>query len=311
MTLLGALFAGVFGFFLVGLVTGKAPQIRLGRRRSKARPEASKRQVWLTQAGLELTPGQYYAGLAAIGAITFAVVSAVTATPIVALAPTAAALVLPHAFFSRRRSKNLAKTAQAWPDAIREIIASIESNASLHGALVQLAFKGPEPLRIAFERFPTAASTLGVMPALEVVRERLADPTSDRVIEVLILAHERGGGIVTDILRDLATATSEDLQLLEEIESSSLEQKINARAVFVIPWLVLIMLVMSDDAYRDFYQSGGGLIVVIIGAFLSILGMALIARLSRDQPELRVFGGSAVSSAAVAEAAGITEGDTA
>jgi len=110
---------------------------------------------------------------------------------------------------------------------------------------------------------------------------------------VLILAHERGGGIVTDILRDLAHATTEDLQLKEEIESSQLEQKINARAVFVIPWLVLIMLVLANQQFRAFYQTTGGLLVVAVGAALSIFGMVIVGRLARDVPEQRVFGGSA------------------
>lgn len=293
MTLLGAIAFGVFAFFAVGMATGKAPRLRFGS--SKPKPEVSSRQIWLTQAGLELSPTQYYLGLAAVGLLTFAVMSALTATPPVAVAPAAAAVALPHAFFSQRRTKNLAKTQQAWPDAIREIIASIESNASLHGALVALSYRGPESLRYAFERFPTMASTVGVVPALESIRERLADPTSDRVIEVLILAHERGGGIVTDILRDLAESTTEDLQLQEEIISSQLEQKINGRAVFVIPWLILILMVLSNEEYRNFYQGPLGGLVVFIGAALSLVGVVVLAKLGKETPESRVFGGSAVS----------------
>ena len=293
MNLIGAIAAGVCAFFAVGLATGRAPQIKL--RRDKQQPEVSQRQIWLTQAGLELSPLQYWLGIAVIGLIVFGLVSAVTSTPVVAIAPTLGAIVIPHAFFTRKRSKNLAKTQQAWPDAIREIIASIESNASLHGALVSLSYKGPEPLRIAFERFPTLATTTGVVPALEAVRERLSDPTSDRVIEVLILAHERGGGIVTDILRDLATATTEDLQLGEEIESAALEQKINSRAVFIIPWLVLIMLVLSSEGFKIFYQSTLGFVVVLGAAVWSGIGMLIVAKLSQHTAEPRVFGGSAVS----------------
>lgn len=294
MILLGALCAGICAFFAVGLATGNAPKIRL-RQSSETRPAVSKHQIWITQAGLDLTPTQYGLGLTVVGLIVFAVVSVLTATPVVAFAPAAVATIAPHAFFSRRREKNLAKTQQAWPDAIREIIASIEANFSLQGALVQLAQRGPEPLRVAFDRFPAMSATLGVVPALEAIRERMADPTSDRVIEVLILAHERGGGIVTDILRDLAIATSEDLQLREEIESSRLEQRINARAVFVIPWLVLVILVMTNKEFRSFYQSAPGFLVVLIGAALSMVGTFIVSRLFRDLPEPRVFGGSAIS----------------
>ena len=99
---------------------------------------------------------------------------------------------------------------------------------------------------------------LGTGPALEIVKEELADPTSDRVLEVLILAHERGGAIVRTILEDLVDATTKDLKLLDELETEGLEMRINARAVVVLPWLVLVALTARPGAFRDFYQSGGG-----------------------------------------------------
>lgn len=292
MTVIGALAAGVFAFYFVGLVTGHAPTFSFGLG-GKKKADVTDRKLWLRQAGLELSPLQYYSGLSGIFLATFALFAALTGTPVVALVPAVIAVVIPHSFFSRRRTKNLSKTAKAWPDAIREVISSLEANASLHGALVQLAYRGPEALREPFARFPTHASTVGVVPALEAVRERLADPTSDRVIEVLILAHERGGAIVADIMRDLAENTQEDLQLQEEIETSQLEQKINGRAVFVLPWSVLILLVLGNSDFRDFYRTATGTLVVFIGAALSLAGMFILSRLSREKGELRVFGGSA------------------
>ena len=294
MRLIGALAFGLAVFFAVGLATGHAPRVRLPFGKKGPKVTVSSRQIWLNQANLDLTPGQYYAGLGFFAFAAFAIVSAVTSVPVAALAPAAIAGVMPHVFFSRRRDRNVAKTQQAWPDAIRELIASIESNSSLHGALAQLAYKGPPGLMEAFERFPTMATTIGVVPALESVRERLGDATSDRVIEVLIIAHERGGAVVTEILRDLARATTEDLQLVEEIETSQLEQKLNSRAVFALPWATLILLVVSNDNFARFYKSFPGLLTVIAGAVLSIIGMAIMSVLSRATPEARVFGGSAL-----------------
>ena len=89
---------------------------------------------------------------------------------------------------------------------------------------------------------------LGTGPALELVKEELADPTSDRVLEVLILAHERGGAIVREILDDLVDATTRDLKLLDELETEGLEMRINARAVVVLPWLVLVALTARPGA---------------------------------------------------------------
>jgi hypothetical protein len=46
--------------------------------------------------------------------------------------------------------------------------------------------------------------------------------------------------------------------------------------------------------FRDFYQSPGGAIVIVIGAALSLIGIAIVSRLSRDPDEPRVMGGAAL-----------------
>ena len=68
------------------------------------------------------------------------------------------------------------------------------------------------------------------------------------MIEVLILAQERGGQIVKEILEDLVVATTKDLKVLDEIETEGLEMKINARAVLVLPWFVLVALTLRGGA---------------------------------------------------------------
>ena len=114
-------------------------------------------------------------------------------------------------------------------------------------------------------------------------------PTSDRVVEVLVLAHERGGRVVQGILEDLVVATSRDLKVREEVETEGLESRINARAVLVLPWLVLVALTMRGGAFREFYRSSAGLAVVLVGVVLSSLGYLWISRLGRSQDERRVF----------------------
>jgi tight adherence protein B len=170
-------------------------------------------------------------------------------------------------------------------------VASVVAGRSLTHALTTLAETGPPALRDAFARFPLLARMLGTVPALEIVKSEVADPTSDRVIEVLILAHDRGGSIVRQILEDLVVATTKDLKVLDEIESEGLEMKINARAVLVMPWLVLVALTLRPGPFRAFYQSPAGSVVVLVAAALSLLGSWWISRLGRAHQEQRVFAG--------------------
>jgi tight adherence protein B len=153
-----------------------------------------------------------------------------------------------------------------------------------------VALFGPEPLRDALHGFGVYARSLGVTRALEMVRDDLADPTSDRVIEVLVLAYERGGAVVTEILGDLADATTRDGWLTEQIRTESLEQKINARVVFVLPWIVLVAMTARPGPFRDFYSSSAGVLVALIGGALSLIGIAISTRLGAQPAEQRVFG---------------------
>jgi tight adherence protein B len=68
--------------------------------------------------------------------------------------------------------------------------------------------------------------------------------------------------------------------------------KLNARAVLVMPWLVLVALTIRDGAFRAFYSSPAGLVVVLVGAALCALGGWWISRLGRAHEEQRVFGGA-------------------
>jgi Flp pilus assembly protein TadB len=292
VTLLAALAIGSCCFLLTGRLVGRpvdfAPWPRTHVSSQRARQ-------WLAQAGAAVSPAQFVLGSVGVGVAVFAVTSFVTGAPLVAILPAVVATLVPRTYFSRRRVARLRALQAAWPDGLRELRASIAAGASLSHALTALSETGPPVLREACSRFPTLARMLGPVAALEVIKAEQADPTTDRVIEVLILAQERGGPIVSSILDDLVAATTKDVKLLDEIESQGLEMKINARAVLVLPWLVLVALTLRGGAFRDFYESAAGLVVVGIGAVLSALGAWWIGHLGRAQEEPRVFGAPSVA----------------
>ncbi|HEX6947509.1 MAG TPA: hypothetical protein VF246_09185 [Acidimicrobiia bacterium] len=241
--------------------------------------------------GIDVTPVQFWATVVGVALATFLLVFGLTGLLAVALVPSLVVAMLPKAYYSRARAKRVAAVQDAWPDGIRDVLASIRSGASLPLALEQLARHGPPPLRDAFQGFPLYARSLGVVAALEMVRGDLADPTTDRVIEVLILAHERGGSVIGEILSDLAEATTRDGWATEQIRTEVLEHKINSRVVFVLPWLVLMAMTARSGAFRDFYSTPAGILVVAVGGVMSVIGILIASRLGSIPPEPRVFTG--------------------
>ncbi|MBW3667431.1 MAG: hypothetical protein KY394_07535, partial [Actinobacteria bacterium] len=88
-----------------------------------------------------------------------------------------------------------------------------------------------------------------------------------------------------------AAATTRDMWTAEQVRGEVLEQKLNARVVFVMPWIVLIILTSRSGAFREFYSTGAGLTVVVIGGLLSLVGIWIASRLGSQPDEPRVFAG--------------------
>lgn len=241
--------------------------------------------------GLDVSPSQFWTTVLGAGGLAYFVVFALTNLVVVSLVPALVVATMPKAYFVRKRSQRLAAVREAWPDGLRDLVSSVRSGASLPSAIENLAGFGPAPLRDAFEGFDVYSRSLGIVPALELVKDDIADPTADRIVEVLILAYERGGSVVPEILGDLAEATTRDLWTLEQVRTEALEQKINSRVVFILPWIVLVAMTARSGAFRDFYSSSTGLAVVGIGGILSLVGVAIASRLGAQPAEPRVFGG--------------------
>ena len=290
MILLAGLFTAVAVYFAVGYLIGYTPErLRFAPLSDRPGSGRDRSQEWLNQAGLPVTPLQFWSSSLFAGAVTFLFVYLLTSIALVAIPPAVAVALVPRFYFAQQRRKLARERLEAWPEALRSIVASVSSSMSLHQALLALATSGPVQLRPIFARYSSLSFTLDSATALEVIREELADPVSDRVIEDLLLALEQGPAVVVDIMDDLAASTVEDLQVLDRVETAQLEQKLNARAVFVLPFLFLVLLTYSEGPGRDFYSSTAGVVVIAVGTFFSLLGMFVVNQLARMPSEPRVF----------------------
>ena len=279
-----SLIAPLASALAVGLVMRVVIGARRAPRQRRTRPES-----WAVQSDLDVTSWQFWSVSVGVGVVSYLVVYAMTSLPIVSAMPAVVVATLPRTYYGRKRARRLIEVQQAWPDGLRDLISSVRSGASLPTAVESLTSFGPAPLRRAFQSFAVYSRSLGFVPALEIVKSDLADPTSDRVIEVLILAYERGGAVVPQILSDLAEATTKDIWTLEQVQTEALEQKINSRVVFVLPWLVLIAMTAQSGAFREFYSTPAGVFVAAIGGVMSLIGMAIASRLGRQPSEPRIL----------------------
>jgi len=286
MPLLAALAVGLSLFLAVASLTGHGDQVSLrlpGRRRTRL-----DRAVWLRQAGVSVTPAQFWAVSVVIGALVELATWTISGSVYVGLALAVAAALFPRAYFARKRDHNLAAVVQAWPDGIALIVGATDS-LTIHQGLLTLARTGPAPLREAFARYEDLARLAGLEAALLTIREELADPISDRVIEILLVAHHQGQRLAMEILAEQSVEITEDLRTAADNRTARLEPVLTARIAFLIPFLILVLLCWQQPDFAAFYRRPGGFVVVLAGGAWSSLGLVVARKLASDVTEPRVI----------------------
>jgi len=292
--LLAALFIGSSVFLAVAVATGHGDSLRL--RLPGGRAQRISRQVWLRQAGVTVTPLQFWVASILVGSIVEILCWGIAGSVVVGLVPALTAGLGPRAYFGRLRATRLSAVVEEWPQGIRDLLGSIQARRTVHHAIMDLARTGSEPMRVAFHDYPALFRLVGTTAALRAVREQLADPVSDRVIELLIVAHEQGGEALTlQLLREQAREINADLRTWAEIRAEQHEPRMVASAAFPMPWVAVVIICALVPSFRTLYRSGGGAVAVVIAAVFSVSGLLVARRLTRQTSEPRVLGDRSAS----------------
>ncbi len=225
------------------------------------------RQVVLASAGL--------------AAVSVAAVVTVSAAWSVSIAFGVFGGLAPWLYLQQRASKRRREERELWPYVVDDLASSIRAGLSLPEAVAGVAERGPEPLRPPFARFAVSYRATGSFSdSLDRLAADAGDPFADRVVQALRLARDVGGTDVGRILRTLAQALREDLRARGEIEARQSWTVNGARLALAAPWVVLLLLASRSSSARV-YDEPSGLIVLAVGAVLSVISYALMRRIGR------------------------------
>ena len=101
---------------------------------------------------------------------------------------------LPYAWVVSRVAGRAKTVRAAWPEVIDAMVSGVRAGTSLPQVLCDLADEGPDPVRFAFEAFSRDYSANGRFElALDKMKETVADPVADRIVEALRVARSVGG----------------------------------------------------------------------------------------------------------------------
>ncbi len=191
----------------------------------------------------------------------------------------------------RARGRRLRKSRRAlWSDVCDLLVSAVRAGMSLPDALAALAVSGPPALRPAFARFADDMAASGHFDSSALrLKAGLADPVADRILETLRMARQVGGTELTSVLRALSASVRADATLRAEVEARQSWVRGAAVVGVVAPWIVLGLLALRPEGAAA-YSSGAGVVVVLVGAAVSVLAYRLTIRLGRLPESQRWFG---------------------
>jgi tight adherence protein B len=226
------------------------------------------------------------AGCAVVG---FLAVVVLTRTLTVAVCFGVFGFFLPTVVLRRMRRRRQVALREVWPEAVDNLASAVRAGMSLPEGLSALAVRGPVELRPAFSRFAAAYRASGRFgECLDRLEDDLADPVGDRVCETMRVAHEVGGTDVGTVLRTLSELLRSDARTRAELETRQGWIVNAARLAVAAPWVVLLLLGTRSSTLRA-YDSGGGTLLLAIGAAVCVLAYRLMLRIGRLPQDRRIM----------------------
>ena len=244
----------------------------------------------LARAGLgQVSPVGFGLLCGVCGVVTALLLQVVSGTAPVAITFGLLGAYLPVAVVAGRARRRQRELAEVWPEAVDHLTSAVRAGMSLPEALAGLGVRGPAPLREAFDQFALDYQVSGRFgEALDRLKDRLADPVGDRVVESLRIAREVGGGELGRLLRNLSTYLREDARTRSEMEARQAWTVNGARLAVASPWLVLLLMSFQSEVIHR-YASPVGVVVLAVGAALCVVAYRLMMRIGRLPVERRIL----------------------
>ncbi|HEX3907068.1 MAG TPA: type II secretion system F family protein [Mycobacteriales bacterium] len=282
---------------LVGLLVGigglliwrsGTPRADLDARRG---PRLTERVAELLAAAgySSVSPQQLYAVSVVTTVTGFILAAGISHAPVIGIAFAGFAGYAPFALVRMRKRQRTTELRELWPDVVDNLASAVRAGLSLPEAIAQIALRGPEQLRPAFARFAADHRATGRFgECLDRLKESLADPTADRIIESIRVAREVGATDLGRLLRTLSSFLREDARTRAELETRQGWTINAARLGLAAPWIVVGLLSLRPETVTA-YDSAAGVAVLAVGAAVSFAAYRVMLRIARLPTEERVL----------------------
>lgn len=273
------------GLFLIWWSCWSQPTTRRTRH-----ARAGRLRTFLLRADLPtVTPAALVLGSVVLAVVSGLAVAALTSAPTFGLCAFLVTGYVPVWYVKRRGDRRSAVLRAVWPDVVDHLRSAIRAGMGLPEALMQLQYRGPVALRPAFGKFAADYRSSGQLHgALTLLKERLADPVADNIVEALRVTREVGGTDLGRLLGTLSAFLRENERTRSELEARQSWTINAARLSVAAPWLILALMSTQPAAIAA-YNTPSGAVVLLGGLGISVIAYRLMLRLGALPTERRVL----------------------
>ena len=230
----------------------------------------------LGQAGLSITPQQYWMYSAISGVVFFfgAMIGGLSIL-IAAGVGFVGFLGVPHLWLARKRKKRLDKFVAEFPNAVDVIVRGIKTGLPLADCLSIAASETAEPVRSEFKRL-VDEQAMGLPLGSVVPRLHERVPIAETNFFAIVIAIQtQVGGSLAETLGNLSRVLRARAQMKSKIGAMSMEAKASAAIIGAMPFLIAFMTYLtSPDYIMVLFTNPIGNIV--LAAALGWMGLGII-----------------------------------
>jgi tight adherence protein B len=202
--------------------------------------------------------------------------------PVPAVLGLLAGMAVPLAYLLHRRRKRIRQLPEQLPAALGMLARSVRAGQSLDQALQLVGTQSPQPLAADFNVCAKQLEMGMSMPAvmrLLVERVNLHDM---RIFTTTLAVHRQTGGNIARVLERLAAVVRDRLSYRQQLRVATGAGKASAIMVAVIgPLIFLFFFFFRPDYINSRIETELGQTLLILAAFLEIVGLVWMARLLR------------------------------
>lgn len=203
----------------------------------------------------------------------------------VALALAGATALLPILWLRGTEKRNRTKFGDDLGQVLPLVASNLKGGLSLRQAITPVGNNMDEPIKGEFARL--ARDIDRGMP-IEVALVHMGERNENNDVMLLasaVSAQRETGGNLADIVETVANTVRTRTMIRRDIRSKTSQARATAKILAAMPVVMLVVLCLMNEVYRDFYSQPGGWAVIAVGAALELIGYVMLRKMADIQAD--------------------------